>query len=444
MYKKYILPVLLLSAVLVLSITCAGRTSKPDIKPALPELPVNMKQCQEIVERISDRKFKSDVRAKVQSAAEFRNFVRADLDKSLGGNAKWEQMALSKLGLLPEGYDLRQGLENLLVSQAGAYYDPPSKTMYFVKLNMPKTMLETTVIHELTHALQDQHYDLEKLIKTADNNDRETAVRYLMEGEASYVMNIAQMEQMRMTFTPDSPVLEMALNRAGNLGRRPLMEMTMSQAEEYKETAPDIYDALTAIKDAPDYLFWILTAPYIRGAYSIHTIVATDGKSRNWKAIDNVYANPPVSTEQMIHPAKLAEPRDNPEPVAPPKLGEEWTMLTENTLGELGFWILFSNYTETRANEASEGWDGDKYFLLQHNKTKDIVLYLSTVWDSDNDSYESFNAYQKVLAGRYPSAQIQKENGSGKITYTLSDSSRIVLTMKNNAWTAEELPSGTK
>ncbi len=428
------------------SITCAGGGNKPDNKTAAPEIPVNIKSCQEIVERISGRKFKSDVQGKVQSAEEFRNFVMNDLDKSLGGKAKWEQMALSKLGLLPEGYDLRKGLENLLVSQAVAYYYPTSKCMYFVKLNMPPMMIETTVIHELTHALQDQHYDLEKLLKTADNNDKETSIRYLMEGEASYVMTIALLEKMGLTFTADSPMLDMAFSRSKSLGRKKLMELSMSQAEQYKEIAPDIYESLVAIKDTPDYLFWMLTAPYSRGAYSIHSIVTIDEKSRNWTTINSIYSNPPVSTEQMIHTEKLTEPRDNPEPIASPKLGNDWSILTENTLGELGFWILYSQYNEGRANEASEGWDGDRYFLLQNNKTKDIALYLSTVWDSDNDAYESFNAYQKVISKKYPSSELKNteksESGQVRYSYTTADNKLIILTLKDNTWhSVEDVPA---
>ena len=56
------------------------------------------------------------------------------------------------------------------------------------------------LVHELTHALQDQYYDLEKLIKQADNTDKETAIKYLVEGEATYVMTIAQLEKMGMTY----------------------------------------------------------------------------------------------------------------------------------------------------------------------------------------------------------------------------------------------------
>ncbi|MBI5779114.1 MAG: hypothetical protein HZA49_06620 [Planctomycetes bacterium] len=464
MHKKHIALVLALTLISIASISCAGGSNKPDDKSAAappeslrgttavtapadsaaatPGIPVNLKSCQEIVERISGKKFKSDVKGAVQSVEEFRTFVKKDLDKSFDEESRWNQLALSKLGLLPKNYDMKKGLENLLVSQAGAYYDPETKCMYFIKINMPQMEMETMVIHELTHALQDQYYDLGKLIKTANNSDQETAIRYLVEGEATYVMTIAQLEKMGITFAPDSPMMEMAFSRYKNLGRKDLLELSTSMAEQYKETAPDLYESIIALKDVPDYLFWLLIAPYYHGAYSIHTMVTIDEKQKNWQLVSGTYKNPPISTEQMIHTKKLAEPRDTPESITPPQAGDEWTILAENTMGEFGFWILFSSYAKGKAGEASEGWDGDKYFLLQNNKTKDIVLFLSTIWDSDNDAYESFNAYQKVLNKLYPDAQVQEViNGKKTITYTLPDNTRTTLTLANKTWlSVQDIP----
>jgi len=445
MNKYIIIAVTIISIIIPLGYSQDNRQDKIETVPSgTNEILNNMKSYQETVERVSGKKFKSDVKGKIQSVEDFRNFVKKDLDKSFTEQSKWEQMALAKLGLLPKDYDLRKGIENLVVSQAGAYYDPASKYMYFVKLNMPVLLIETMVIHELTHALQDQYYDLEKLIKTADNSDKETAIKYLVEGEATYVMTIAQLEKMGMTFTADSPMLELSFSRYKNLGRRELLELSTSMADQYKETAPDIYESIVALKDTPDYLFWTLIAPYYRGAYSIHALVNVNEKQRNWQIMDQIYKNPPVSTEQMIHTEKLTEPRDNPSTVPIPTL-DDWNILSENTIGEFGFWILYSKYLKGKANEASEGWDGDKYMLIQHNKTKDIALYLSTVWDSDNDAYESFNAYQKIISKKYPSAELKNtekpESGQMKYSYTTADNKLIILTLKGNTWcSAEDIP----
>jgi hypothetical protein len=441
MSKKILLAtaIIMIIAPLIYSQNSGENKTAPELLSP-QEIINNIKSYQEIVERISGRKFKTEVKGKIQSVKEFRDYVNKDIATYFEGKGKWSQTALSKLGLLPKDYNLRKGLENMVVSQAGAYYDPESKCLYIIKINMPPMEIEIMLIHEMMHALQDQYYDLGKLLKQADN---EAAIKYLVEGEATYVMTIAQMEKMGLTFNQDSPILEMSFSRYQNMGRKELLELSMIQAERYKNTAPDLYDALISLKDTPDYLFWTLNAPYFRGAYSIHSMIAMDEKERNWQAIEKTYKNPPVSTEQMIHPKKLTEPRDNPEPVLSPDLGADWTILAENTLGEFGFWILFNNYIEGKAIEASEGWDGDKYFLLQNNKTKDIALYLSTIWDSDNDAYESFRAYHKVLTKLYPAAKIE-ESGKDKqeITLSLPDNSRIVLTREKNAWSAKEILAG--
>ena len=409
----------------------------------------NMKKYQEIVERTTNKKFKEAVRGKVQSEKEFKEFVGKELDTAFEGSGKYTELSLIKLGLLPKDYNLRRGLENLFLSQAGAYYDPKTKYMYILKTQLPPNEIETMLVHELTHALQDQYYDLEKLIKQADNTDKETAIKYLVEGEATYVMTIAQLEKMGMTFTTDSPMLEMAFDRMKHLTRKEMLDLAIANAEHLKETAPDVFNAVNELKKAPPYLFWTFNAPYLQGAYSIHKLVSFNNDQRNWETVSTLYQKPPVSTEQMIHIDKLSEPRDNPEPVLTPNLGDDWTIISENTLGELGFWILYSDYTNAKASEASAGWDGDKYMLFQHNKTKDIALYLSTVWDSDNDAYESFNAYQKIISKKYPSAELKNteksESGQVKYSYTSADNKLIILTLKGNTWySLEDVPADTR
>jgi hypothetical protein len=407
----------------------------------------NMKSYQEIVERISGRKFKAEVQGKIQSVEEFREFVKKELDKYFNEQGKYTQLALSKLGLIPEDYNLRKGLEDLVVSQGGAYYNPATKCMYIVKVNMPSLAIETMLIHELTHALQDQYYDLDKILKQAQNDDTETALKYLIEGEATYVMTIGQLEKMGITFAPDSPMLQKIFDRMKKMSRKAVLDSAMINAESLKNTAPDLFNAIIGLKEVPPYLFWTLYAPYYQGAYSIHKLITFDAKQRNWEIIDRIYQNPPVSTEQMLHINKLIKKRDEPTTISRPSLEKGWDVLSENTLGEFGFWVLYDQYTQEDATVASEGWGGDKYFLVQYDKTGDIVLYLSTAWDSDKDAEESFKAYQKVISKKYLSAEIKKQEKdpgkTNKITYTTYQNKLIILTLTNNTWTAiEEIPSG--
>ncbi|MFH1231099.1 MAG: hypothetical protein V1709_06335 [Planctomycetota bacterium] len=441
MSKKYIAILILLLSVGI-SFIYAQSEGKDESKDRLSpdDIQRNMKSYKSTVEKIRGRKFKSDVPFQIQSAKEFKEFIAQEWDKSMKDKGQLVQSALIKLGLLPKNYDLKKGFEGLLAGQAAAYYNPETKSMYLLKTDYPPQEVDTIMIHELSHALQDQYCDLTKFNNPTDD-DKDAALKYLIEGEATYIMTIGGLERMGISFTPDSPVLELTFNRMKLMGRRELLQLNMASAELYKKLSPDIAESLKNLNNVPSYLFWVLQAPYLHGAYAVHNLVTLDEKQKNWRVIDGLYENIPVSTEQMIHPDKLIEPRDDPATIPRPSLTEDWMVLYENTLGELGFWILYSQYAKNDARQASEGWGGDKYFLIRNNKTNDTILCLSTVWDSEEDAYESYKAYQKVINKKYSTVEIQKiekdNNGAEKIVY-ITGNNKIILTLKNNKWTAIE------
>ena len=155
---------------------------------ALKEILGDMSTYQEIVERIRGEKFKKDVPAASQSTEDFAKFVRKSMDQDMPPERLegWSK-ALKLLGALERDYDLREGLMEFVVTQAGAYYDPDSESFYVVMGGLPKAMLRTIVVHELHHALQDQLFDLEGMLDRAqkgENGDAESALSFLVEGEA--------------------------------------------------------------------------------------------------------------------------------------------------------------------------------------------------------------------------------------------------------------------
>ncbi|MDI6733649.1 MAG: hypothetical protein QME51_07590 [Planctomycetota bacterium] len=435
--------------------TLSPKDSTETLSPE--EITKNIKSYQSVVEKIRGLQFKSDVTCKIQSLDEFREYVKTKIDESFTKEGKWVQLALSKLGLIPSDYNLRKGLEDAVVSQAAAYYSPETKCFYLLKSNQPALEVYVTIIHELTHALQDQYYNLDKLIKQISNDeDKGMAFKYLIEGEATYVMTIAMLEKMGMTFTTaDNPVLDMSFERYKMLGRKEMLEQTAIKAQGYKEINPELYETTIKLNDLPPYIFWSLIAPYYRGAYSIHKLVTLDAKQRNWKAVDELYKNLPSSSEQMIHITKLKDPRDDPSEIAQIPPPDGWTTLYTNSLGEFGFWVLYDLYCPDNASKSSKGWDGDKYFLFQHNKTEEVALSLSTVWDSDKDARESFEAYQSVMSRKYPNSEMKKEkdkDGTERVIYDFSEQAvqsgttqtgkkQAILTLKNNTWiSVEDLP----
>src|SRR5687768_14230487 len=153
------------------------------------------------LEQIRGRTFKRAVEVRYQSAEDFRAFLRSELDRQYPEErAVRDSMLLQAIALVPEGFDLRQGYVDAMASQALAYYDPKQGAFFVLQTEMPPAEVEGAVLHELHHALQDQHHDLATLMAPFEaedfsNDDAGIAMRFVMEGEAFYVQMRFMVEQ---------------------------------------------------------------------------------------------------------------------------------------------------------------------------------------------------------------------------------------------------------
>ena len=426
---------------LILLLLGCSLSKETDLTSATPDaLKETMAKVQDFqfrLEKLREKKFKKDVAVKVQSEEDFRQYVRKSIDESMPEKvAQAYQTALIKLGLLPTDYNLRTGIEDLYVSQAGAYYEPTTKTFYVLKTKLPPLVMNPMFIHELQHALQDQYFDLDTLMRKSvanSNDDQARAFRYLMEGEATYVMTIYSLRNQGFT----SPIM---LHRAIMLyrytNRKDYITTQKLALALMGEGAADQKKSLEIMEKTPLYLFWSILAPYFHGADAVHQIVKTD----QWDGIDKLFANPPVSTEQLMHPEKLIPPRDDPIDCPTPEFNNSWTVAYENTLGEFGFWVLFTQF-ETESSsplEAAAGWDGDKYFLLK-DENDHTGLGLITVWDDAAEAQESFKAYGEVLNKKHPNWTTAEEKDSLSWSQTTAQGSfQTLLILKNKLWVALE------
>ncbi|MDQ3779804.1 MAG: hypothetical protein M3354_04530, partial [Chloroflexota bacterium] len=120
--------------------------------------------------------------------------------------------------------------------------------------------------------------------------------------------------------------------------------------------------------------------------------------------------DPPVSTEQILHPAKYLE-RDDPTPVTLPDLApafdEEWNLIHENALGELQIGVLLDDQAvgefapvSATASDAAAGWDGDTYQLWVDERGHEALVWRS-VWDTTTDANEFATAIRDREAARY-------------------------------------------
>lgn len=276
------------------------------------------------------------------------------------------------LGYIPPGTDLVQIYIEVLTEQVLGFYALDRKVLFLISEQESLTASdELTLAHEVTHALQDQHYDLKGMFDRAGNeNDLVMAIQALAEGDA---------------------VLTSLL-----YGRE-----FMTTAQLLEAFQSDMAVGSSVLDSAPLVVRRELLFPYTSGI----DFLAEWYTQGRWEAVDRVWRNPPQSTEQILHPEKY-QAGDAPIPVTAPDLapvlGPEWRQLEENTNGELDWNILIEQYVDAAtANEAAAGWGGDRFRLLRRDSDGALVFAARTAWDTELDAQQFYRAMQRVATGRH-------------------------------------------
>ena len=290
------------------------------------------------VQDVRELSARSPVSSRVITRAEMIKQVRAHVERDVPTAAlRGQGEFLTALGFLPPTFDFAQGLFDLLEAQVAGYYEPADKRMYLVSDLGPKET-DATLAHELVHALQDQHYDLEKRMKFRDDqSDALGAVQALAEGDAmAGMMDIEAGGPGASLAIPDD-VLTTQM-RVGIL----LMPSTSS---------------------IPPIMRGSLVAPYADGVNLVQKLRRRGG----FAEVDRVWRRPPETTEQVLHLDKL----DAREPAllvpGPPMdaFGGGFRKLYGDSNGEQGLRLAFEEWGPfARASAAAAGWGGDHFDVL--------------------------------------------------------------------------------
>ena len=307
--------------------------------------------------------------------------LRAYLEKSFAEDNPAALVASTEtlykaLLLMPQDASLENLYIELLTSQVAGLYDDKTKQMYVVsKSGAIGPAEEVTYAHEYTHALQDQHFGLRSIVGDAkDQGDQTLARTTLVEGDATLLMSL----WAQANLTP------------AELGQVATASDPASEA---------------VLARMPAILRETLLFPYTSGI----TLALGDFQRGGYGAVDDRFANPPDSTEQILHPDKLAA-GEKPVVVRFPddlasRLGAGWKVSMQDTLGELQLGILLRDaggVTASTATAAAAGWGGDRVALVEGPAGATGVV-LDTAWDTTADATE-FSAALADLAGRLKAA----------------------------------------
>jgi hypothetical protein len=374
-------PVLSLLLVLLLGVSVRARAGVPT--PPSASHDVLLYSFDTILRRVAALRQLEPVRPikrAVRNRAQIHARLRALLDTELSPDA-WERerQAMHAWGLLPADFPLRTFVLDLLTEQAAGYYDPEHET-FFIADWLPAELQKPIMAHELVHALQDQHYDLQRhFAPLQEHADLTLARQALLEGDAMAVMfaYILQPLGMRIEQMPD---LERLLPAENTL-----------LGEQFQVFAR-----------APLILKQQLLFPYISGLRFVRTALSRHG----WEALRDLYAHPPESTEQVLHPDKyFAETPDRPQPIAlqlPERLQDTWLKRKRDVLGEFLLSVVLRQFLpEPEAKRSAAGWRGDRYELFVHQTSGRLVLVSLTAWDDATEAEEFFHSYAQLLRLKY-------------------------------------------
>ena len=310
---------------------------------------------------------KTPVPCVVRSRPEVETFLKDMIaEKFPRDTLEMEQLVYRAIGLVPDDYDYTHGIVQAYVQQIGGYYDPDRKL--FVMLDtMPEKMQLPVAVHELTHALQDQRFNLSSFLDPAiRNNDELMARAALVEGDASAVMQ----DFMR------------SRGGSGNGG-----EIQSPPSE--------------TVATVPPALQRVLLFPYIQGLSFAHRVAREAG----YKALNEAFLRPPKSSREVLHPEEFISRSFVPVELSTEKVEKPATKASleySDTVGEFVISSLLgeSLASQTRGEECAQGWVRDRVAVFSGEKARRVVSWTSE-WETSDKAERFIECYREMLKVRY-------------------------------------------
>ena len=316
------------------------------------------------------------------------------------------EQTLKKFGFVHSNFAYRPFIISLLTEQVAGYYDPAARRFHladWIDLEAQKPVMA----HELTHALQDQHFNLRRFENwPRGDSDAQLAAHSLIEGDATLAMT-------------------------HYLFSHPLLAAEFVRSFGSESISTEKFDK------APRSIRETLMFPYLQGiawATKVH-------ERGGWSGLSKAYSQVPASTEQILHVEKYFN-RESPLKIRLPDFtillrgGKKqtanskrrssvtplvartndpqsalrnpnfagWRQIETDVNGEWGYYLALDEFLKSPAEStrAAAGWGGDRYALYEHSTTGELFLVQVATWDTTQDAKEFFEAYVKRTVLRYP------------------------------------------
>jgi hypothetical protein len=360
-------------------------------------------------ERVREKRFLRDVPVVIEDRERITAYVEGQIEEDELEEAR---VVYTALGLLPPGLDVKGLLLRVMGEQIVGYYDAEHKRLVvrddvmraFTRTQARDDAFESedqeqesaedmteariVLVHELVHALQDQHLALSEQIGQERATDADNAFHALVEGDATLAMIGYALEGEQL------PLRKLTGNPA--------------QVRSFSDVVRQSPLAGSELERAPPIVRVPLLSAYVDGLAFCATLHGSNG----WASVDLAHKAPPSTTEHILHPERFARGELPVSITLPALLSVEsagYVQVREDTLGELELSVYFGQgATEDDARRAADGWNGDRLRVYQNPQKQTAVVWL-TAWDSDRDADEAEQVSRLVLEKAAPATRALSE-----------------------------------
>jgi hypothetical protein len=427
-------------------------TEKPGNEAGKGETHINPQQARELFSLVdqllkfssdeSGLPIKSDVKRQLTTRAEVESYLTEKFnDDEDAKRMQRSEIVLKKFGLLDRDFDLKPFLLSLLKEQIEAYYDPKSKTVNlldWVSVDEQKPVLA----HELTHALQDQHVDLEKWsdqtpldVSTNSSDDSvhlakdelDTAREAVTEGQATAVMMDNILKPMGHSLIKDPEVVDLIKQQMAGSGDSPVLAR------------------------APLLLSESLMFPYKEGLSFEQDVWMDKGQAA---AFTGALDRPPTSSWEIMNPLEYERGRMPAVPLLPdihPLVDRAYRAYDIGQVGQLDVHILAGIFGgEKAARDLTPAWDGGIYWAGQlrdasaadQASTKSVALLYLSIWKSSTSADAFARLYEDELGRKYSGVKLQSSaqspgSPSDEQVYTTSEGPVVITTRGKSVFVSE-------
>lgn len=369
--RRLLIPCLLIRAAVAYSAT--GLPTREEVQQTLGELsaitgfPIKHPVAFESITREQINRYLQDRIKEATKPAELRA----------------EELTLKKFGFVPQNFDLRKNTIDLLTEQAAAFYDFHRKKL-FISDWAQTSMRDVALIHELAHALADQSFSLEKFTKKVENDSEKSLARQaVVEGQAMWLTSAV-------------------------IARREGRPKDKAQSNDDAEPS----GKFPVFDEAPLYIRENLIFPYSAGEQFQDAVYDKEQKA----AFAEVFREPPVSSQQVLHPEEYFAHNAPTDPELPkdPKGAKRFA---EGVLGELDHSVMLRQYTTREdAEDVAPKLSGSQYRLLEgkhlENQARPILLEYVSEWKDAETAQRFFHLYRRVLEGKWKKFRVASESES--------------------------------